>query len=73
MQRSVHLVFPVDELQVDGGSRAEQAMGFGLDVGSERRRANVEPLNELHKEKKNRRQSDGVTHLIVMHCLRGHL
>lgn len=50
MEKSQPLVFPVDELQVDGGSRTEQAMGFGLNISSERRHANVEPLNELHKE-----------------------
>lgn len=54
MERSLCLVFPVDELQVDGGGRAEQAMGFGLDISSERRDADVEPLNELHKEQKHR-------------------
>ncbi len=54
MERSLCLVFPVNELQVDGASRAEQPVGFGLDVSSERRRANVEPLDELHKEQKHR-------------------
>lgn len=43
---SVRLVFSVNELQVDGVGRAEQAMGFGLDFRSERRNADVELLNE---------------------------
>lgn len=54
MERSLHLVFPVSKLQVDGSSRAEQAMGFGLDISSDRRHANVELLNELHKEQKQK-------------------
>lgn len=44
-ERSLHLVFPVHELQVDGGSRAEQAVGFGFDISSKRRRSDAKPLN----------------------------
>lgn len=50
MEKSQCLSFPVDELQVDGGSRAEQAVGFGLDIISERRHADVELLNELRSK-----------------------
>lgn len=50
VERSQCLSFPVDELQVDGGSRAEQAVGFGLDIISERRYADVELLNELRSK-----------------------
>ena len=43
-----YLVLPVNELQVDGASRAEKAVGFGLDVSSsERGHSNLEPLYEL--------------------------
>lgn len=45
----MHLVLSVGELQVDGGTRAEQTMGFGLYILSDRRDADVEPLNELHR------------------------
>ena len=51
---SVRLVFSVNELQVDGVGRAEQAMGFGLDFRSERRNADVELLNELYKEQRHK-------------------
>lgn len=49
--------FPVDELQVDGGTGAKQAVGFGFDVSSERRKADVELLNELHSEQKDKEQT----------------
>lgn len=52
--RPLCLVLPVDELQVDLGSWAEQAVGFGLDISSQRRHANVEPLNDLPTEQKHR-------------------
>lgn len=61
MKRSPCLVFPVDELQVDWGSRAEQAVGFGLDISSERRHTNVEPLNDLPKEQKHRNVNQTVS------------
>lgn len=48
--QNVCLDFPVDELQVNWGPGAEQAMCFGLDVGRERRHANVELLDDLPKE-----------------------
>lgn len=51
-ERSPCLVFPVDELQVDWGSRAKQAMSFGLDIISERWHTDMEPLNDLPKEAK---------------------
>lgn len=74
MKRSPCLVFPVDELQVDWGSRAEQAVGFGLDISSERRHTNVEPLNDLPKEQKTQEcQSDCISHFVThslsVHCL----
>lgn len=50
--RPLCLVLPVDELQVDLGSWAEQAVGFGLDISSQRRHANVELLNDLPTETK---------------------
>ena len=46
-------MLPVNELQVDGGSRAEQAVGSGLDISSsERGHSDLEPLYEL-REKSN--------------------
>lgn len=52
VEKSLRLGLPVDELQIDGSTRAEQAVGFGLDVSGQRRRADVELLNELHKKEK---------------------
>lgn len=48
--QNVCLDFSVDELQVNWGPGAEQAMCFGLDVSRERRHANVELLDDLPKE-----------------------
>lgn len=56
-ERRLCLVFPVDELQVDGCRRAQQAMSFGLDISSKRTYANVELLNELQKKQKHRHVS----------------
>lgn len=49
MERHLQLVFSVGELQVDGGSGAEQAVGFGLYIISDRWDANVKPLNQLQR------------------------
>lgn len=59
------LIFSVDELQVDGGSRAEQAMGFGLYIISDWRHTNVELLNEL-KEQKHRDIDQNLLYDMIM-------
>lgn len=42
-------VFPVSEPEVNLISRAEQAVGFCLDISSDRRQTDVKLLNELQK------------------------
>lgn len=67
----MHLVFSVGELQVDGGSRAEQAVGFGLYIISDRHDANVEPLNELHRNQNTGIILIGTHHTLSMHAFIG--
>lgn len=67
IRRSVRLVLSVDERQVDGGGGAQQAVGFGLNIISVRRNANVESLNELHKKTHVSTGLWGISDRLCMH------